>query len=174
MPTQNYQGAPNSDNVEVLEVGWDIWWKIYNHTAAAFSNGAIKLIQTKVDYTDTSNPIVSLVGVAPAAAEFDGAWIGVVDNTPLGQSTIPAYGYGFVKIRGYCSALCNGATGIIAGDQLLALAAATAFTVSTAPGTGYSTLIAKEACAIAMESYPTATDALKKVVLLGRQCHIAA
>ncbi len=174
MTIANYQAAPNAANCELVTKGFDQWIKVYSSTA--LTNGAIKVLQTSVDYTDTSNPILTFIPAAPATETTESQIVGVVDNTQLGLATIPAGTYGFLKIRGEVSALCNGGTtDIAAGDGLEILNGGTGFTVGQAASSGVVTAPpAGEVCAIALEAYTSATEVVKKVVLLGKQVQVKA
>jgi hypothetical protein len=174
MSIPNYQSAANSSNIEVIEKGFDKWLKVYS--SGALTNGAIKVIQTVVDYTDSSNPILHLTPNAPATETTESQIVGVVDNSPLGLATIPAGTYGFVKVRGEVSALCDGGTtDIAAGDGLEILNGGTAFVVGQAATLGVMTTPpAGEVAAVALEAYTSGTNVVKKVVLLGKQVQVKA
>jgi hypothetical protein len=172
MTIPNYQAAANASNSEVIEKGFDKWLKVYS--SGALTNGAIKSIETKVDYTDTSNPILHLTPVAPASSTGESQIVGVVDNSPLGLATIPAGTYGFVKVRGEVQALCDGGTtDLVIGDGLEIANAGTAFTVGQTATAGVLTTPPEgDIVAVALEAYTAGTNVVKKVVLLGKQVHI--
>jgi hypothetical protein len=174
MSIVQYQSAPNSSNVEIIEDGFDKWVKVYNNDGAAITNGAVRALTTMVDYTDTSNPIFKYT-LATAAQETSEATesqqFGVVDNSPLGQGTIPAASYGFLKVRGAVNALVTGP--VVYGDQLEIITTATSLTVGDTASSGASTTMLPQSLAITMVSYSTAEAALKKVMLLGKQTLIA-
>lgn len=166
----NYQGAANSSNVDVIENGFDRWIKFYNDTGGALSNGAIKQIAYEVDATDTSNPIIRAILKAPATEAVSVVEIAVVDNSPLGEDTVASTDYGYAKVRGYVLALCDGTNDIAVGDQLEILNAATAFIVGASASSGDSGVLVDECAAIAMEAYTLTVEATKKVLLVGRPC----
>jgi len=164
-----YQGGANCSNLERVE-GSDgqVYLKIYNNTGSALANGAIKTLAFLIDATDTANPIIKGVVVAPATAT--NSIVVVVDNGELGAASIVDKDYGFVCVQGYCQALCNGGTAIAAGDQLKVANGGTAFIQSVS---GNGSAIAVATCAIAFEAYATGTDALKKVYLINKPSTIA-
>jgi hypothetical protein len=171
----NYQGGANCANMEEVK-GSDgqIYVKIYNDTGAALSNGAIYELSWEVDATDTSNPIIRTILKAPATEAVSVVQIAVVDNTPLGKTTIAAAEYGFVCIKGFTYALVDGTTDVAAGDQLEVLNAGTAFIQAAAATAGDAGTIIDETCAIAMEAYTSATPANKMVFMLGKQTVVKA
>ena len=94
MTIANYQAAPNAANCELVTKGFDQWIKVYSSTA--LTNGAIKVLQTSVDYTTAASPILTFIPAAPATETTESQIVGVVDNTQLGLATIPAGTYGFL------------------------------------------------------------------------------
>ena len=170
----NYQAAPNSSNVDVIENGFDKWVKVYNDTGADVSNGAIYELAYEVDATDTSNPIIRAILKAAATEAVSVVEIAVVDNSPLGKDSIVSTEYGYCKVRGYVLARCDGSTDIAVGDQLEILNAAASFIVAAAATAGDSGVLIDETAAIAMEAYTLTVAANKKVLLVGRPCVVKA
>ena len=148
----------------------DQYIRFYNHTATVMTNRDIYTISTSTDITDTAAPILSPILVAVSTMATASVQIAVVDD-PSG--TVAAYAWGRAKIRGCVKAYCYGDTDIVKGDQLEVLNASpsyftmkTSATVTSATvGTGL--IIGGNTSAIALESYATATSALKWVYLLG-------
>jgi hypothetical protein len=175
MALEQYESAPNSSNVEVIENGFDKWVKVYNNDGAAITNGAVRALTTRVDYTDTDNPIFMYTLATAAQMTNDAtecAQFGVVDNSIRGLGTIPSASYGWLKVRGYTTALVTGA--VVYGDQLEMEDADTSMIASVTASSGASGQIENETIAIVMQTYATATAALKKVMLLGKQVAIIA
>jgi hypothetical protein len=152
-----------------------VYVKIFNTSSStALSNGAIYVLSYYVDATDTSNPIIKGIAVAPSTKAANNVII-VIDNSPKDLTTIPASSYGWAVVAGYVQALCDGGTTDIAvGDQLEILNGGTAFTVETAAVAGASPILDPACAAIAMEAYTSGTNALKKVFLTGIPCNIDA
>jgi len=173
MSIVNYQSAPNSSNVEVIENGFDKWVKVYNNDGAAITNGAVRALTSRVDYTDTDNPIFTYT-LATAAQETTDATetqqFGVVDNSPLGLGTIPSASYGFLKVRGAVDALVTGP--VVYGDQLEILTTATSMIAAATASSGASGQIENETIGITLETYATASAALTRVLMLGKQTAI--
>jgi hypothetical protein len=172
-----YENSPNSSNFEKI-IGSDgqVYLKVYNHTATAMPNGTPYAVAYKVDATtiDTNNPIIMPILLAPATQAGYNNLIGIVDNAPLEGTTIPAYSYGYVCIQGATTAYVNAVSSIAVGDQLQVINAGTALIPQGSTATsGVGVMIATETCAIAMEAYVTATNALKKVFLTGGSAVIA-
>lgn len=166
----NYDGEPFRGIPRESGDGVNEWIRFYNHTASAMTNGDIFTPTTSVDITDTTAPILSPILVAVSTMTTASVLIAVVDD-PLG--TVAAYSWGYAKIRGCVKAYCYGDTDIVKGDQLQVLnASPTYFTMKTSAtvtsatvGTGI--ILGGNTSAIALESYATATSALKWVYLLG-------
>jgi hypothetical protein len=177
MSIVQYESAPNSSNVEIIEDGFDKWVKVYNNDGAAITNGAVRALTTLVDYTSVSTtyPIFKYT-LATAAQETSEATesqqFGVVDNSPLGLGTIPAASYGFLKVRGAVDALVTGP--VVYGDQLEILTQATSMTVAATASSGASGKIENETIGITLKTYATASAALTRVLMLGKQTAIIA
>ncbi len=124
-----------------------------------------------VDATDTSNPILKAVPVAPGTEATPSNIVGVIDNSIIGKETIADAAWGWMKTRGVVQALCNGGTDIAKGVGLEVLNGGTAFVVD---GVAEGGQLVDESCAIALEAYTTGTDALKSVHLIGRQVSVQA
>lgn len=166
----NYDGAAFR-GIPYLEGDQDkVQIRFYNHTASAMTNGDVYTVSTSVDITDADNPILKPILVAVSTMTTASVLIAVVDN-PTG--TVAAYSWGYATVRGCVKANCYGDTDIVKGDQLEVLnASPTYFTMKTSAtvtsatvGTGI--IIGGNTSAIALESYATATAALKWVYLLG-------
>ena len=144
--------------------------RFYNNTGSTVTNGGIYTVSTLVDITDATNPILSPILVAVSTMAAASVLIAVV-NDPSG--TVLDKHWGQARVRGVVKAQCYGGTAIVKGDQLEVLnASPTAFTMKTSAtvtssvlGTGV--IIGGNTSAIALESYPTATNALKWVYLWG-------
>jgi hypothetical protein len=166
----NYDGEPFRGIPYLTGDGDKLQIRVYNHTASDYTNGDIYTPSTSVDITDTSNPILAPILVAVSTMATASVLIAVVDD-PSG--TIAAYSYGYATVRGCVKAYCYGDTDIVKGDQLQVLnASPTYFTMKTSAtvtsatvGTGL--ILGGNTSAIALESYATATSALKWVYLLG-------
>jgi hypothetical protein len=147
----------------------DKWIRFYNHSTV-MTNGDIFTPSTLVDITDTAAPILKPILVAVSTMATASVLIAVVDD-PSGSVAAGAWGY--AKVRGCVKAQCYGGTDIVKGDQLQVLnASPTAFTMKTSAtvtsatvGTGI--ILGGNTSAIALESYPTGSNALKWVYLLG-------
>jgi hypothetical protein len=143
----------------------DKWIRFYNHTSSAMTNGAVYTFSTRVDYTDSTAPILQPILVACSSIATPGIQVCVVDD-PAGS--VAAYAWGLAKIRGCVKAMCYGDTNIVVGDQLEVLnASPTTFTQIISATAGVGVILGVSTCAIALESYDTATAALKWVYLLG-------
>ena len=165
----NYQGGALSGHVKYSD-SQNEWIGVYNDEAVnALSNGAIKELTFIVDATDTSNPILKATVVAPSTEATSSVIVGVIDNSIIGQESILAGQWGWMKTRGVVKALCNGTSDIAAGVQLEVITAGTALTVA---GVAADTAMVDECCAIALEAYTDSTDALKYVHLVGRPCAV--
>lgn len=167
-----YQASANASNTELIGGDqFDQWLRVYNHTGGTVTNGYVYALACEVDATDTDNPIFKMT-IGTPATEADMSQNVVVVDDPAG--TITNHNYGLVKIRGYIKAYCVGTTDIAAGDGLGAINGVTNLQRVSAASAVDDQLEA-EVCAIAMEAYTTdTTPALKKVMLLGKQCAIAA
>jgi hypothetical protein len=148
--------------------------RIYNNSGGDLTNGAVKLLSTMVDITDSDNPILRGIPIAPATNAAVKNQVIVIDD-PSGGIVDGEWGY--ATLRGMVQALCYGDTDIVKGDQLEILNAGTAFTMLTSATVtsatvGTNGIVTGNGCAIAMESYATATNALKWVYLLGLQTAI--
>jgi hypothetical protein len=166
----NYDGEPFRGIPEESGDGDSKWIRFYNHTASTMTNGDIFTPTTSVDITDTTAPILSPILVAVSTMATAAVLIAVVDDP---KGSVAAYTYGYAKVRGCVKAYCYGDTDIVKGDQLQVLnASPTYFTMKTSAtvtsatvGTGI--ILGGNTSAIALESYATATSALKWVYLLG-------
>jgi hypothetical protein len=155
--------ASDAVGFEIKEAGTNKWIKVYNHTASAISNGAIKQLAFSV-----SSGALLPIPIAPITATL--AIVGVIDNSLFGQASIAAYSWGWMKIQGQVDALCNGTSDIATGVGLEILTTGTAFTVA---GQADSAAVLPECSAIALEAYTDSSDALKSVYLIGRPCTVA-
>jgi len=167
----NYDGA-SLRGIPYLEGNQDdVYIRFYNNSTV-MTNGDIFTVTTLVDITDSDNPILKPILVAVSTMATKSVLIAVVDD-PSG--TVAASTWGTAKIRGCVKAYCYGDTDIVKGDQLEVLnASADTFTMKTSAtvtsatvGTGI--ILGGNTSAIALESYATATKALKWVYLLGRE-----
>ena len=113
----NYQGGASSGHV-FYQDAQNAWIGVYNNTGSAISNGAIKELTFNIDVTDTANPVLLPVMIAPATEAVAVCIIGVVDNSIIGQETIPDATWGWLKVRGVVDALVDGTADLVAGDQL--------------------------------------------------------
>jgi hypothetical protein len=167
-----------------LEVGGDKWFRVYNNTGADIANGAIYEVGVLVEISasefadaTSANPVVAYVLYPPAtsiATSDQDKTIVVVDNFTDADSELKDNKFGWAKYEGVCKALCLGdATAIVANEQLEVLNDGTAF-IKSAAATSASQGLVKETVAIAMETYTTASNALKYVHLLGRQVTVKA
>ena len=166
-----YQVSPNNANFEYVTDGANVWLKVYNNSTA-LTDGRPYFVGTYVDATDTSNPIIYPVLGAPATNATETNIIGIVDNGVFGTSGIAASTWGYVCLKGYCSAYVDGTTDVVIGDGLEILNAGVALTQKSSASSGVLTTVLPEVCAIALEAYTSATAALKKVVLLGKQVQV--
>lgn len=170
----NYDDEPFRGIPHLSGNGEEEFIRFYNNTGGALTAGTIKLVSTMVDITDSSNPILSPILIAPATNAAQMNIVAVVSDTSVANGA-----WGNAKIRGFIQALCNGGTDIVKGDQLEILNGGTAFTMSTSAtvtsstvGTG--TILDANCAAISAESYATGTDALKWVYLVGLPVVVAA
>jgi hypothetical protein len=168
MSVSDYQDAANTSNGEILRKGEDEWVKIYNH-GSALTVGYGYAISTKVDATDTSNPIFYRIPVAPATSATAHVEIGVA------ETAIAQYAHGFLKTKGKVSAYVNGTTNDVAyGDTLGLVNAGTAFVRVIAASSGVSAQPTITASAIALEAVTADAATLADIVLLGGQRGIPA
>jgi hypothetical protein len=174
----NYVKATLASPEAELSNGAERWVLVY--CASALTNGAVYelsyLVDTGTINTDASAtaPMIVHAPVTPTTCATDTVIIGVVDNSPLNLGTIAAGTFGYFKVQGVVQALCEGTAAIAIGDQLGILNNGTALKLRTAAVAGVTGLILPHTCAIAMEAYAVAADALKYVNLLGRQCLVDA
>jgi hypothetical protein len=170
----NYVESANASNTELVGGDqFDQWVRIYNHIGSTVTNGYVYVLTTEVDATDTDNPIFRMTIAAPTT-EGDASQQVVVIDDPNPTGTILNHAYGLAKIRGYIKAYVVGTTDVAAGDGLGAINTVTNLQRTQAASTTDDQLEV-ETCAIAMEAYTTdTTAALKKVMLLGKQCAVSA
>ena len=170
----NYIGSGLS-GLNIQSDQQNAWLEIYNHTSGTLTNGDIYTYSTLVDITDSANPIIKAIPVAVSTMATAAVLVGVVDNSVVGEGSILTLKTGWLKIVGCVQAQCYGGTDIVKGDQLEVLnASPTAFTMKTSAtvtssvlGTGL--ILGGNTSAIALESYATASNALKWVYLLGHR-----
>ena len=146
--------------------GLDRWISFYNDTGGALTNGAVKLLTFKVA-SGVLRPVVIAVATNTGVANT----VCVVDNSIVGQGTVPDASWGFVKVRGSVLANVDGTNDIVAGDQLQVIDSGTAFIDQ---GGAEGAVINSDTSAIALEAYTTNSIALKSVLLLGSQSSVAA
>jgi len=167
----NYQGY----QIETVENGHQRLVKVYNDTGAAVANGKIYHLAFAVDATDPANPIFRPYLLAPATQATESNLVVVVDNSYAGKASIANLEYGYACISGVVKAFCDGTSADIAvGDQLEVLNTGTAFIVAAAATAGKSGALVPESAAIALEAHTPNAEALKSVLLIGRQCQIKA
>jgi hypothetical protein len=167
---EDYQGSASTSNTEIIKNGLDRWIKILNNTGSTLTNGYPYVLSTKVVATDTDNPVFSFVPVVAAQMADDTNQLIVIDNK---GGTIANGAYGFAKIGGEILAFCNGATDIVVGDGLKVVAAADNFILSQSATAGVNVKLDCLTSAVALQSYTTDEDVLKKIVLLDKQTSIA-
>jgi hypothetical protein len=157
----DYQGT-NTGNDVIMESDGSVFLKIYNGTANALARGVPYL----VCYTVASGICYPTI-IAPATVSTERAFVGIVNNSPLGQSTILAYNYGYLQVAGYCPYVVTASTPA-ANDQLRLLNAGVALVDQGANG---GAALAQETVGVLVKNIDTNVDA---VYLIGRPVTIEA
>jgi hypothetical protein len=107
---QDYQGALGA--IDMVGASHDIFSKIYNDTGAAITNGAVYWLSYEKDadsLTVSARPTLDV----PASAGGVYRQVVVVNNGPLGKTTIADADWGYVQIKGFCpDVACAGAVAI--------------------------------------------------------------
>ena len=95
---EGYRGALGA--YPVIRNGFDKFILVYNDTGAAVTNGDLYHISYEKD-ADSLSPSARPTLTACATTSVY-QHIGVVNNSPLGASTIADQAWGYVQVRGYC------------------------------------------------------------------------
>lgn len=151
--SNDYEGGKS---LEVLRTAdGSIFYKIYNDSASALSNGASYFLSFIPTSTAGAYPTVAACASAAVAQK-----VVVVNNAQSGKTTIPAYSWGYVQYRGYCpKVLC---TANLAAKEFIQAADGVAVAVddgTSVTADSFAILLTTTASAVAY------TDAM----LLGRE-----
>jgi hypothetical protein len=178
MPIGNLGNYPGHGVPMIQTAEGGIFFYVY--TATLRLNGYIGVLNTLVDYADTTNPLIYGTIAAIATETSYTNQVIVVDNSILGQASIAAGAYGYACYRGVTNALVFGSgSHPLYGDQLKITASLVdtsyyAFQVVANATAGVSGAINAATVAIQLENYITAAAAVKKVFLLGKPVTVAA
>jgi len=178
-------GSPPATKGGILEE----WILIYNNSAVAIANGAIKVVGYFVETTPSvfasssvTTPGLVAVPLAPTTQDLVNK-VGVVDNDtqilaglpPTTYDGILAYGTGWLKLKGIVKALVDGTTDVALGDTLKVINAGTAFIQDVASaGSGATGVIGVNSVAISLATYTTNSAALEWVYLIGKERTVPA
>jgi len=129
---KNYQGSLGA--LDVIDDGFNKWIKVYNDLGSAVNNGDVYFLDFKRDADSRAVPAYPTLEATATSAVY--RQVVVVDNSPLGLTSIADADFGYVQVAGYCAKVAV-AAGVNAADRFIQGANASA--VGADDGTSITT-----------------------------------